>query len=807
MNATHIKNSIAILEARRAILGGGEVDIAIKVLRQVLGSQVDLPTPDSAPKQLTVCYATLHGWENFSDTLSPKESNYIFDRLWQRMDADIAVHHGRSVTHIGYSFVALFGADGAVQDDVGNAVRASLEIKQSLQNFLMEWSDAQAERTAMPNLQFSIALHTGSVFSRQSNEGDEEELLGNAVAVAQFLNYHADAGQILITQSLYQQVRGVFYTQQQSPVFGGMDDTRPTNVYEIKGAKPYAVRVISHSVEGVETSMVGRSAELAKMQSAFEAVTANQRGKFIVLRGTSGIGKSRLLYEFDDWLEKQPRRIHFLQGRSSVQTSQLPFWVWRDIFAFYAEIFASDSTALTEKKLSQAINGMVGSNTDETALYIGHLLGLTTLPAAIISDEASSILEKAEAAITRFFEALVADGTPVVLILEDIHWADSASMQILQRIWLALKDSPIFIVCSMQAKLFQPSNSWLMDDSQVENVTLPALSDAASAKLIEQILQKIPTLSPKLRENLIENAHGHPLLIEELIQLLIDQDVILPTPTRWHVDNDALVAMGDLPSTLEAVLQARLAKIPTLEREMLQRASAIGRAFWNVALSQISDATTHQMGLEIIDVVLDNLQERGLILQREASPFAKTKEYIFKHSFLRDIVYQSLPSHRLSAYHTQIAAWLIEHNGEQVDAYAALIAAHYRAANIPVTAAEWFCRAGEQSRRVFAWSVSVDHFRIAMNLMENNWRQSDETRQLWRKILQGLAAVLGQRLSGVTPSENETNLFERATNFAQATDDDDLTRLLLERWLDFEKSQTNSTHIDMISTWLHQLSP
>ncbi len=791
MDAARTNRAISVLETHRDILGNAVVDAALQALRRTQPAGLHLAQAVAA-KEITVLVAQISGMLPFGDALAAQDAIDFTDELWRRLSAQIEENRGEVVLCSGYTLIAVFGADAPRQNEAEWAIRAALDIQRILARIRQEWAEKQSPAVNLPPLNVSQGLHTGEVLWRTDENRHHTEVWGDAVEIARTLATQAFPRRILISAQVYRQVRGVFYVQQLPQTID--IPLLPTTVraFEVKGAKPYAVRIISHSIEGMETSMVGRAPAMQALQSAFETA-ATGKAQLVTINGESGMGKSRLLYEFDHWLEEQPRAVRLLQGRASLPTRHLPYWIFRDIFTFYFGIFASDSTETTRRKLSQGILSLTetADGAAETmAAHIERLIGFSPdAPMPYPSAPAHATLTDAIEAVNRFFAMLATADNPVVLMLEDIHWADDASLRLLKRLWRAGRNLPLMIVCTAQPQLFERQPNWFdAEESQQQKITLPPLTAEQSSDLIEQIFRKIPVIPTELRTALVTHAQGNPLLLEELIQLLIDDDVILPLPIRWRVDEQALSAV-QLPTNLHAVLQSRFARLPALEQEMLQRAAAIGRAFWNVALAQMSEAHAAPISVEVVNVVLENLQERGLILQRESSPFAQTREYIFKHASLRQAIYDTLPTAARISYHTQLADWLIEFNGEQVDAYAALIAAHFEAAEKPIDSATWFTRAGKQALSVFAWDVALSHFKKATQVLLTV-PPTDIPAELPVNIAYGQSLALWWQAESATPAE-QTSLFEAALAQAAQSNAPELQSRVLHHWANAEKKRGN----------------
>lgn len=809
MDAAYINKAISALEAHRDILGSDVVDTSLQALRRLRHTAPQMSAHPVEARDVTVLVARFSGMRLFCDALRADEAEKFAAELWQHLDARIAENGGIVVSRNGYTLIAVFGADAPRQNETEWAIRAGLDIRKITARLHQDWVEKQTPPVQLPPLNVSMGLHGGSVLWHADVSRSVIEVWGDVVEIAWGLATYAFPGRIFISEHIYRQVRGVFYVRQMPQLYEISLLPQNVRAFEVTGAKPYAVRVISHSIEGVETTMVGRSDAMKILQTAFDTA-GHGAGQLLTISGTAGIGKSRLLFEFDRWLEEQPHTVRLLQGRASLPTRQLPYWIFRDIFTFYFGIFASDSTEITRQKLSQGILNLTqaADGTAETmATHLERLVGFSSdVPVPYPTAPEKKVLAAAVAAVIDFFAMLADADSPVVLLLEDIHWADDASLRLLNQLWQASRQLPLMIVCTTQPQLFERDPKWATaDEPNRQTISLPPLNSAQMAQLIRQIFRKIHVIPPDLHQMLLTKSKGNPLLLEELIQLLIDDGVILPFPTRWRVDEKALAAIH-LPADLHAVLQQRFSRLPALEQEMLQRAAAIGRAFWNVALAQMREAHAAPISVEVVNVVLENLQERGLILQRESSPFAKTREYIFKHAALQQAIYDTLSPSMRVVYHTQLADWLIEFNGEQVDVYAALIADHFLAAQQPLAGAMWLIRAGKQALTVFAWDVATTQFQKAQQILSSVPTEKIPP-ELVRDITCGLAMSLWWQAETETAERPATSLFEATLAYAEECGSNELQARVLQYWANAEKKAGNSARADILLQQAQSILP
>jgi class 3 adenylate cyclase len=738
MEQTLLEQAIATLEEHRAILGHAVVDIAVTALRKEIPSKEAIHSVQQ--KEVSVLFANISGLTAMVEMMAQEQAYQTLNDLWNRLDSAIIHHEGSIYKRVGNMVVALFGIYTGRENEPEWAIRAALAMQAELRDFIREKGEFENRLLELPHLQLRIGIHTGNVLLSQIGDMEEYTVLGETVALASQLEHAAPVGTIFISHQTYQHVRGVFYVQPLGSITLP-DKTDDIQIYAVRGAKPRAIRVVSRGVEGVETRLIGREEDLLQLKQALYDVIGESSTHVITISGETGLGKSRLLYEFDQWLELLPINMAFFQGRASKQTNQLPYWVIRDLFCFYFDIMASDPSATARQKLINGITEIIDDAPEEMATYIGYLIGLDfseDLHFQTLADTPKQIRERAIDYVTQFFAAMTTDDSPVVIALEDIHWADNGSLDLIDHLAQTLQNTPLLIICPTHPSLLERCPNWGKEWKNHTLLELTPLSAEAGYQLADEILRKVPETSSVVRNLLVSRAEGNPLFMEELVKLLVEKWVILTGPNRWQIATDRLAELK-IPPTLMEILRARIDRLPLLEREILQRASVIGRAFWSLALLQMGE---DEISIGVINAALEDLQERELILKREASAFDDTEECVFKHVTLQEVTYESLLKPVQLRYHAQIAAWLIKQNGEHADAYAALIAKHYEEAERVVLAAEWFTRAGKQAESVYVPQVAYEHYQKALAL----WSPLDQLlpHQLsWRmKAYQGAVTTL-----------------------------------------------------------------
>jgi len=711
-----IKNAIAALENQRAILGDAVVETALAPLRERLAA-LQATGEAEQRKQITVLFADVSGFTAMSETLDAELVRDTMNALWQRLDAAITAQGGAIDKHIGDAIMALWGVAQAHEDDPECAIRAALAMQQEIHDFVgATLVAAQGAHAAAP-LQMRIGINTGPVMLGAVGTTAEFTAMGDTVNLASRLEHAAPIGGILISHETYRHVRGIFDVTPQPPLTV-KGKREPIQTYVVQRAKPRAFRMATRGVEGIETRTVGREAELLALQNALRDAmdAAHSQTRVLTIVGEAGVGKSRLLYEFENWLELLPDQILFFKGRGYPELTSTPYSVLRDLFRYRFDIRESDSAATVREKFEAGVTPYLDA---ERAHLAGHLVGFDLAATTAVHNllGSSSFGTLALAYLTNYFRGVTAENE-IVIFVEDVHWADSASLDFIAHLAAELPDCRLLIVCLARPSFFEHRPHWGEGQAAFARLDLEPLSKRASHALVDEILQKVEATPAALRDLIVDGTEGNPFYVEELIKMLIEDGVILrgDGAQRWRVELERLKQVR-VPPTLTGVLQARLDSLPHAEKELLQRASVVGRQFWDMTVATLSEEQ-----LDAIRSTLDAIRARELVFQRERSAFAEAHEYIFKHALLRDVTYETVLLKLRRVYHRQVAQWLQANCGERLNEYAGLIAEHYERAGETELAATWLRRAGETAFQTSALPQAIAAFRRALELLpESDW--------------------------------------------------------------------------------------
>lgn len=659
-------------------------------------------TPTEQNKIVTVIYLDAGEYVEIVEQDRDAESaRQVIDELWDETAEIVQTYGGTIIERAERHLTALWGMTASQEDDTEQAVRAALEAQSKLRDLTR---DLVAEGEALP---LSIGINTGTALLSPGRTTSSMTASGFGVTLAIRLAESAP-GMILISHDTYRHIRGVFDIAPGDPLkLRGRKELLLT--YRVVAVKARSLRRETPQIEGIETALIGRANELKQLQYAYLNAIEEQETQVITLTGAAGMGKSRLLYEFEQWGELREEAYRVFRGQATPSTQQRPYALLRDMLSFRFAILDSDASAVVRQKVESGV-AEVAKGDAEMAAFIGQLAGFDFSDSPYIKgilNDAEQITRRAKQLFIRFI-VRVCELDPVLMMLDDLHYADDASLDLLNDLFVEQQNLRLLVICLARPALLERRPAWGGGQSFHKHLALQPLDKRESRDLAREILQKVPDVPKTLRDLLVERAEGNPLFMEELVKMLIDDRVIVKVnETEWIVEEARLQALR-VPPTLLGLLQARLDTLLYPEKLVLQRASVMGRVFYDTAISAIDQLDeTH---LDHIPDLLAKLVERQFISRHESSAFAGSVEYSFAQSMARDALYDNLLRRQHHAYHRGAAQWLINASGQRQDEYLPLIAEHFEHAEDHEQAARYFLLAGDKAQAVSAYRSAIPFY-------------------------------------------------------------------------------------------------
>ena len=562
-------------------------------------------------KTVTVVFADLKAATIGGDSLTPEALREVIARAFEASQLALVRHGGTVAKFIGDAVMAVFGLPSRHEDDALRAVRAALHMKAALAALA-----ATLERDREIRLDVAIGVNTGEVLAGHASLG-HSLVTGDAVNVAARLEQAAGSLEILIGPLTQTLVRAFAETEEIAPLAlkGKAQPVRAYRLLAVRSGVPLRRRQ--------DSTMVGRAAELSLLSSTFASTAAGRGCSMVTLLGDAGVGKTRLTEAFVDSLVEHARVVH---GRCLPYGEGITFWPIVGVVSQTAGIEETDHPQAAREKLLQVLGDP--AVVDRVAAAVG------------LSDAPFQIAELFWG-IRRLFEILAAD-RPLVVLFEDIHWAEATFLDLIGRLVDGIEDAPVMIVCTARHELLDKQPSWAQGTGATR-ITLTRLSDADAAEVIRNMLGKAG-LSDAARARVVAAAEGNPLFVEQLVSMLIDTGALRLVNGRWEPTSDlSLIA---IPPTIDALLTARLDQLPDAERAVIDPASVIGLAFYQASLQAIVDEDIREQ----VPASLSMLEQRQL-LRRGAPADEAAIEYRFSNLMIRDATYAGLPKRTRARLH------------------------------------------------------------------------------------------------------------------------------------------------------------
>ena len=769
----NLHQTLAILDGQRANLGDETVDLAQAAIREKLARLDQAESVSPAPQErklITILFADVSGFTAMAEAMDHEIVNSVINSLWSRVDQAIRDHGGHIDKHIGDAVMALFGTPTAHEDDPERAIRAALQVQAEVQKWKDEFSNPSSSRERTPDIHLRIGINTGPALLGTVGTIGEYTAIGNTVNIASRLESAAPAGGILISHDTYQHVRGIFDVNVLEPI-RVKGQSRPIQVYTVNGMRPRAYRVTARGVEGIETRTIGRDQELSQIKTALRTAVRERKLHLVHVVAEAGTGKSRLLYEFAKWLNVQNDPFHIIKGRATLEMSQIPFALLRDLFSSNFGIEDQEGAAAARQKLENGILSYIGDEETSTlyAHFIGHLIGFDYSASphlkGILGD-ARQIRNLAFHYAAQFFADITQERS-TVLLLEDLHWADRGSLDFFDYLMSVQPDLPFFILGLSRSTLFEERPDWGKEAAQTLRIDLSPLSEENCRRLVEEILKKAPAIPSALTDLIVEKAEGSPFYVEELIKVLIDQGVILRGEEQWTVEMDRLSGLI-VPATLTGLLQARLDNLQPHTRETLQQASVIGRIFWTQVVAQMKNPESQfSPGFLPVEEMLQTLRTKELIFGYGDAISSRIPEFIFKNAILHNVTYESVLLRLRPVYHKQVAEGLIDISGERINEYAGRVGEHYELAGEYQKAASWYTTAGRQAQDTYEIDSAIWYYQKALDFLSRDGSEADNALKL--EVHSQLGQVLNLQARYTDALDIYQSMLELASRSQDAT--------------------------------------
>ena len=647
--------------------------------------------PSSSEERLlaTILFIDILGYSALADQLDPDLVGQVIGPLWEEFERIINEYGGLAANQMGDSLVLAWGVPEPHEDDAERAVSASLVLQEGLRRF-----KEGAGHPAARSLQLRMGIHTGLVLAGKLGVRGEYTVLGDTVNVAQLLQNSANPGSLIVSEATYQTIRGAFQVKRLTPI--QLQGTRSLmNIFEILEELPQPTKLRYRSKGGLETRLVGREAEMDLLGGLFEKMLETNQPQLALVTGDMGIGKSRLLFEFTGYLETHHPHLSVMSSRALGQTSRIPNYLWSELWSNRFVLKEDDPADIAQQKTIEGVRALWGRalgeiTAVEAAHFLGHLIGVSWEKSPFLNEYQDQPKEKKHRAyliMGEIFQRASQRG-PVVLILDDLHWADHGSLALIRYLWKeAGKEVPLLILACARGDFLGDADPAFQS---AEIINLGPLQ--LSADLVRNAYPVLKGEPEEVLSLLADRSGGNPYFLEEMVKnVLVD----------GKVDQKRLQA---LPDTLIDLLQSRLDLLSLEGKATAFLAAVSGRVFWKgsvmaafrgvPSVTKVLDVSTVNL-VGKIQKALDELMEQELAFLRVGSAFSGEREYIFKHALLQEVAYNRLPDELKIVCHQAVAHWLAEKAGPE---RSICVANHFEKAGIFDQAQFYFTQAADYTR-------------------------------------------------------------------------------------------------------------
>jgi len=654
-----------------------------------------------------VLFADLVGFTSRAERLDPEDVRATLTPYFIRVREEIEAFGGTVEKFIGDAVMALFGAPVTHEDDPERAVRAALAIREAIRD-LNESEPAQ-------ELQLRLAVTTGEALISLGARPSEGEGMasGDVVNTASRLQTAAPVNGILVGETTYRATRHAIEYREAPPV-EAKGKAEPIAVWEALSAR---ARLGVDVDERPRSALVGRERELEFLVEALARSRREASSQLVTLVGVPGIGKSRLVAELFQVVERDPDLIWWRQGRSLPYGESMSYWALGEIAKAQAGILETDSSEEAEAKLGSMVEDLVPdqSEHDWVERHLRPLVGLS-----VSSDGSGDRRSEAFSAWRRLLEAL-AEVRPLVLVFEDLHWADDGLLDFIDYLADWATGVPLLIVCTARPEMLDRRPGWGGGKRNTSTISIAALSPEETTRLLGGLLEQM-LLPAEVQARLLARAEGNPLYAEEYVRMLQDRGFLVRGTGGWRLDSDGELP---LPETVQGMIAARLDALPPAEKELVIDAAVIGKVFWPGALAAIGGRPASEL-----EEALHGLERKEFVRRDRRSSVAGETQYAFLHLLVRDVAYGEIPRARRVDKHRLAAQWIESLASDRSEDRAEMLAHHYlealslaEAAGIdreplraPATSA--LHEASERAFALNAWRSAAGYAAAALELLD-----------------------------------------------------------------------------------------
>jgi len=600
---------------------------------------VAAPPPQEFRKIVTIVFSDLKGSTAMGEKLDSESLREVMTRYFDAMSAELEKHGGVVEKFIGDAIMAVFGLPKLHEDDALRAVRAAFDM-QKAQAVLND----ELERHWGVRLTVRTGVNTGEVVAGDPSTG-QRLVTGDAVNVAARLEQAAGAQEVLLGDLTYRLVRDYVDVEEVEPLeLKGKSE--PVPAYRLVGVREGAERPRRH-----DAPMIGRDEELGVLQSALRCSMADGRCRLVTVVGEAGVGKSRLI---DEFIASVDGEASVLRGRCLPYGEGITFWPLAEAVRRAAGIAERDSMESALEKLD-AIAG-----DSEVSARVASAIGLssTPFPGQELVWGARKLLEE------------LASRQPLVVVFDDIHWAEPTFLELIEHVVETTRDTPLLLVCPTRRDLLDRQPEWSVGEG-AQRVELSPLTPEQAGAVAAHLLGDAG-LDDEVRDRIVAASEGNPLFVEQLLSMFVDEGLVRFEDGAWRAT--AEIDRVAVPPTIQALLAARLDHLDLGERAVLEPAAVVGQVFRRAAIAYLAPEDV------AVDDRLATLTEKQFVQQDQSRP-EEEDAFRFHHILIRDTTYDGILKRARATLHERFVEWGDSVNRERATEYEEILGYHLEQAH------------------------------------------------------------------------------------------------------------------------------
>jgi predicted ATPase/class 3 adenylate cyclase len=705
---------------------------------------------------VTMLFCDVKGSTAAAEQLDPEDWAEIMNGVFEYMIRPVYKYEGTVARLMGDAILAFFGAPIAHEDDPQRAILAGLEIANGFGPY-----QQQVQEAWNVEIDVRVGLNTGLVMvgAVGSDLQMEYTALGDAINLAARMEQTAQPGTVQVSEHTYKLVTPLFEWESLGEI-QVKGKTDPIQTYRPLRQKSSPARL--RGIEGLETPLIGRDAEFEQLHAALEKLRDKKSGILFII-GEAGLGKSRLIREARiraESSEADPALKWFERNATSYETSQaygMAKALLRQMLGFEE---SAPSEQVQERLREWGESSLPADKREQDVASLIRLFGSGDQKGEAARLEGEAFQRRLFAGMRSFFQSQF-ESIPTVIVLDDLHWADAASAELVKHLFQLTDQLPILFLCATRPD--RKASGWELHTAverdyphRLTEINLTPLSAEDGDSLVDSLLT-VSDLPEALRKTISNRAEGNPFFVEEIVRTLIDENIVTQHGDHWEVARQ--VDDLDIPDNVQALLAARMDRLEAEAREVLQLASVIGRSFYYRVLRQVC-------GTEIaLEQKLSVLQRVQMILEAARVP---ELEYAFRHALTQETAYRSILRRQRRKFHREVGEAIEELFSENLDEYAPVLAYHFELAEEDERALRYHNLAGDGAFDLFATAEAIEHYTRAFKIAR---RTADSSAALAPQDMEHIAIRLGRSYELASGFDDALSHYETVEEWGESQDD------------------------------------